>query len=268
MDMTCVVIYQKTAIKQSNLNIGVLKDYDDIHIRETYPSINILLEPEAAANLHQSLSFPVYTLPHTTDPADGNQDVLSKKVDLTATFGGDGTILRASSLFSTACSVPPILSFSMGTLGFLGEWKFAEFKRAFREVYMSGAGAGDRSQILGPDSTANHNTTRSDNNQEGAPGASLGNTGWSSVRGKRLGSTRGARVLLRHRLKVSMSASSNDVGTADFSSSNTIHAMNELIIHRGATPHLAHIAIHINDRFLTEAVADGLILSTPTGSTA
>ncbi|KAL8637752.1 MAG: hypothetical protein Q9228_005012, partial [Teloschistes exilis] len=156
----------------------------------------------------------------------------------------------------------------MGTLGFLGEWKFAEFKRAFREVYMSGAGAGDRSQILGPDSTANHNTTRSENNQEGAPGASLGNTGWSSVRGKRLGSTRGARVLLRHRLKVSMSASSNDVGTADFSSSNTIHAMNELIIHRGATPHLAHIAIHINDRFLTEAVADGLILSTPTGSTA
>ncbi|KAI4197109.1 MAG: hypothetical protein LQ350_006123 [Teloschistes chrysophthalmus] len=216
----------------------------------------------------KSIPFPVYTLPDTTDPAGGNQGVLSKKVDLTATFGGDGTILRASSLFSTACSVPPILSFSMGTLGFLGEWKFAEFKRAFREVYMSGAGAGDRSQILGPDATANQSITRSENAQEDAPSASLGNTGWSSVRGKSLGSTRGARVLLRHRLKVSISASSQDASTAESSSSDTIHAMNELVIHRGATPHLAHIAIHINNRFLTEAVADGLILSTPTGSTA
>ncbi|KAI4241678.1 MAG: hypothetical protein LQ352_007404 [Teloschistes flavicans] len=223
------------------------------HIRETYPNINILLEPEAAASLHQSIPFPVYALPSTKNSAHGNPGVLAQKVDLTATFGGDGTILRASSLFSAAHSVPPILSFSMGTLGFLGEWKFAEFKRAFREVYMSGAGAGDRSQILGPDSTAVHNLTRARNNQKVALDASLGDTGWSSIRGKSLGSTRGARVLLRHRLKVSVSASSQDADIADLSSSDTIHAMNELIIHRGATPHLAHIAIHINNRFLTEA---------------
>ena len=37
----------------------------------------------------------------------------------------------------------------MGTLGFLGEWKFHEYKRAFREVYMSGApNGGDRADIL------------------------------------------------------------------------------------------------------------------------
>jgi NADH kinase len=34
------------------------------------------------------------------------------------TLGGDGTILHASSLFDDA-AVPPVLSFSMGTLGFL-----------------------------------------------------------------------------------------------------------------------------------------------------
>jgi hypothetical protein len=40
-------------------------------------------------------------------------------IDLIITLGGDGTILHLSSLYSTAGSVPPVLSFSMGSLGFL-----------------------------------------------------------------------------------------------------------------------------------------------------
>ena len=42
----------------------------------------------------------------------------SEKIDLVVTLGGDGTILHASSLFKTG-EVPPVLSFSLGTLGFL-----------------------------------------------------------------------------------------------------------------------------------------------------
>ena len=44
--------------------------------------------------------------------------------------------------------------------------------------------------------------------------------------------------------------------------------MNEVIIHRGADPHLAVVEVFVGGRFLTEAVADGMIISTPTGSTA
>ena len=44
--------------------------------------------------------------------------------------------------------------------------------------------------------------------------------------------------------------------------------MNEVLLYRGANPHLIHILIHVNGRFLTEAVADGMLVSTPTGSTA
>jgi len=44
--------------------------------------------------------------------------------------------------------------------------------------------------------------------------------------------------------------------------------MNEVILHRGRDPHLAIIEIYVGGRFLTEAVADGMIISTPTGSTA
>jgi NADH kinase len=48
----------------------------------------------------------------------------------------------------------------------------------------------------------------------------------------------------------------------------SIHATNELLIHRGPHPHLAIIDIYLNNHFLTEAVADGILVSTPTGSTA
>lgn len=44
--------------------------------------------------------------------------------------------------------------------------------------------------------------------------------------------------------------------------------MNELLIHRGKEPHLAVVDVFVGGRFLTEAVADGIIISTPTGSTA
>jgi NADH kinase len=104
------------------------------HIHSNYDNVSLIFEPKVAAQMHKHFSFPVYTT--------SSADALPRKVDMTTTLGGDGTILRAASLFSTTLHVPPVLSFSMGTLGFLGEWKFAEYKRAFREVYMSGAGAG------------------------------------------------------------------------------------------------------------------------------
>ncbi|KAI4189845.1 MAG: hypothetical protein LQ346_005046, partial [Caloplaca aetnensis] len=158
----------------------------------------------------------------------------------------------------------------MGTLGFLGEWKFAEFKRAFREVYMSGAGAGDRTQMLETDAAPRGPALQFEDIQSDAPTAAGGPAGWSSIRGKSLGKTRGARILLRNRLRVAVKTSgSTSISSGSVTKgSPTIHAMNEIIIHRGATPHLAHIAIFIGGRFLTEAVADGMIISTPTGSTA
>jgi NADH kinase len=159
-----------------------------------------------------------------------------------------------------------MLSFSMGTLGFLGEWKFEEYKRAFREVYMSGSGAGDRTSVLddlGP--------TPGDEVAE----SSMGPTGWSSVRGKSMGSTRGARVLMRNRLRVGLFSPDGEaiIPSPHFSREGDIpdprvYALNEVLIHRGKEPHLAILDVFVGGRLLTEAVADGMIISTPTGSTA
>ncbi|KAL2372672.1 NAD+ kinase [Blastomyces gilchristii SLH14081] len=234
------------------------------HIKSTYSPISVILERETAAEVHDVLPFPVYT---NLD----SEKLPPEKIDLTVTMGGDGTILRASSFFATSIIVPPILAFSMGTLGFLGEWKFSEYKGAFREVYMSGAGPGNHASLLercvesaSPVDTLSASTTPPSSAQ-----------GWDLVRGKSMGASRPAKILVRSRLRVgvytpdgrpvhrdgaTMASPSDDDGG--------VHAMNEVVIHRGKQPHLAIVEVYVGGRFLTEAVADGMIISTPTGSTA
>jgi len=217
------------------------------HIKSTYSGINVLLEPSTASELEGQIPFGICSL------AQDNHDhsIYHSKVDLIVTFGGDGTILHASSLFAAAGRVPPILSFSMGTLGFLGEWKYSEFKRAFREAYMSG-------------SETERKTAISDQSKD----TDDSRTGWSSVRGKSMGATRGARVLVRQRLKVGLFDANGNRLNTNGGTPKDMHAMNEVLIHRGRDPHLAIVDVFVGGRFLTEAVADGMIVSTPTGSTA
>lgn len=232
------------------------------HIHSSYPDVSLVLEPCVAHEVHKHFPFPIYT-------PDGEDNVLyQEKVDLTSTLGGDGTILHAASLFASAQSVPPILSFSMGTLGFLGEWKFNEYKRAFRQVYVSGAPS-----PLHPKSTDEPKST----NDSSALGPSTLQT-WSNIKGKSLGHTRNSRVLMRNRLRIGIFSSTGErlPHEPPFAHRDKqcedIFALNEVLLHRGALPHLAHITILIgappNQRTLTTAIADGFLISTPTGSTA
>ncbi|KAB5550882.1 ATP-NAD kinase-like domain-containing protein [Coniochaeta sp. 2T2.1] len=255
------------------------------HIHSNYPDLNIIFERNVAENVYDKLPFPVYT----ADPSAVG-DVFPKKIDLVCTLGGDGTILRAASLFSHQASVPPILSFSMGSLGFLGEWKFEEYKRAWREAYMSGSNV-PVEDLVGPHTqTAGRSPGGS---SEGGPSSTTTKSGWDSVRGKSMGIYRTSKILLRHRLKVGVydsngvnineqvmptSMAEPDLGLptlhaadqtkAKSSAPLSLHAINEVSIDRGPHPHLAIIDIFVNNHFLTEAVADGILISTPTGSTA
>ena len=220
------------------------------HITSTYPDANIILEPAVAQNFHHRLARPAYTVPppphatpfpftqspdartpqhHLLHDAAGarsfsaleqHTNAYHAKTDVLATLGGDGTILHAASLFSTSRSVPPLLSFAMGTLGFLGEFKFGEGAGAFAALRRGG---GD------------------------------------------------VRVLRRHRLKAGVYGRDGARVAGEWREYEGIedaHAMNELSLHRGRNPHLAILEIFIGPHFLTEAVADGIIVSTPTGSTA
>ncbi|POR31557.1 NADH kinase pos5, mitochondrial [Tolypocladium paradoxum] len=234
------------------------------YICSEYPEVNLVVEPRVASSIQEQLSFPIYVSDSPSSIAD--------KIDVIATFGGDGTVLRAASLFKLHGSVPPILSFSMGTLGFLGEWNFAEHKKAWREMYMSG------SDVAVHDAAV----PRGDRDTTGASAASY--SGWERMKGKSLGAHRASKVLLRHRIKADIfdragnninhevsdtlasEADSGMAGTKEASPS--LRAINEISVHRGSHPHLAIIDIYQNGHFLTETTADGILVSTPTGSTA
>lgn len=268
------------------------------HIHSNYPGLNIVFESHVAKTIHDQLPFPIYT----AAPGEATNH-FAKKIDLVTTMGGDGTILRAASLFSMHHQVPPILSFSMGTLGFLGEWKFQEYKRAWRECYMSGCSVSVE-DLVGPHTqvaarqAANANPTDEDD--------ALQSPAWDAVRGNGqcMGLSRSSKILLRHRLRVGIyDAEGRNIneqliptstaepggpipeideitypkpisvpaGTGGITKKAPIpylHAINEVSIDRGAHPHLAIIDIYVNNHFLTEAVADGILISTPTGSTA
>ncbi|TNN48922.1 NAD kinase [Liparis tanakae] len=55
-----------------------------------------------------------------------NLDDISNRVDFIICLGGDGTLLYASSLFQE--SVPPVMAFHLGSLGFLTPFKFDTYQ--------------------------------------------------------------------------------------------------------------------------------------------
>ena len=44
------------------------------------------------------------------------------------TLGGDGTVLHTASLFRADASLPPVIAFAMGTLGFLTPFEASNFE--------------------------------------------------------------------------------------------------------------------------------------------
>ena len=236
------------------------------HIHNDYPDVNLILEPRIASTIQKRLRAPIY--------ASDDRPGMADKVDAIATFGGDGTVLRAASLFKLHGSVPPIVSFSMGTLGFLGEWDFSEHKKVWREVYMSGSDVAMRDAAVPKGNKDNIVDT-----------ATYG--AWEQMKGKSMGAQRTAKILLRHRIKADIfDAEGNNINdrlsdtladeakslakpiAGSTEQSPSLRAVNEITVHRGSHPHLAIIDIYQNGHFLTETIADGILISTPTGSTA
>ena len=243
------------------------------HVHSEYPDVNLVVEPRIANTIRDKLEFPLYVSDSRSNIAD--------KIDVIATFGGDGTVLRAASLFKLHGSVPPILSFSMGTLGFLGEWNFDQHKKAWREMYMSGSDVAAREAAV-PRGNEFDGDNDFRNHHDRLPLASL--APWEKMRGKCMGPERASKILLRHRIKADIFDRQGDsinhevsdtlasepkssiAGTKEQSPS--LRAINEISVHRGSHPHLAIIDIYQNGHFLTETTADGILISTPTGSTA
>ncbi|KAI9278026.1 ATP-NAD kinase-like domain-containing protein [Sporodiniella umbellata] len=172
-------------------------------LHQTRPEMNLVVEKSVAEACRKSLPQV-----HTLDPED-----YSETIDFAITLGGDGTLLRLSSLFPKAA--PPVLSFSLGTLCFLKSYSFDRYQEILGDMMAGNIGLTMRMRLF----------------------CSLHQHDGQRIRqgGKRV---QGRQV------------------------------MNEVSLHRGRYPHLTSIDCRVNGHYLTECIADGLIVSTPTGSTA
>lgn len=200
------------------------------YIHCDYPSLNIIVSLDVAEELQgEYLKQPgpcpraIYT---------GSVEDIVAKTDLIVTLGGDGTTLRAVSAFLNS-RVPPVLSFALGTLGFLLPFDFAHHKRVFQSVYESCSKALHRTRL------ECHVVRRAD-----------------SEKRERLGKK--PSIVRRYELQ----------HYKQHHNATMLHAMNDVSLHRGSQPNLVLLDIYIDSEFLTTTTADGLVFASPTGSTA
>ncbi|KAL1528941.1 hypothetical protein AB1Y20_010263 [Prymnesium parvum] len=147
---------------------------------------------------------------------------LSELVDLVIALGGDGTLLWASGLFPAA--MPPVISFSMGSLGFLTPFPFELHANTLDRLFETGCNLTVRVRL-------SCSIIRAEGNAELA------------------------------------AADGEWVGPADGTSASWL-ALNEVVIDRGTSTFLGVLDIYCDDIYITTAQADGIIIATPTGSTA
>uniref|UniRef100_UPI0037E84CDF NAD kinase isoform X2 n=1 Tax=Semicossyphus pulcher TaxID=241346 RepID=UPI0037E84CDF len=154
-------------------------------------------------------------------------DDISNRVDFIICLGGDGTLLYASSLFQE--SVPPVMAFHLGSLGFLTPFKFDTYQSQVTQI----------------------------------------------IEGN-------AAIVLRSRLKVQVLKESWDkkarvdengiiLTNGDMDSSRKAlqyQVLNEVVVDRGPSSYLSNVDLFLDGHLITTVQGDGVIVSTPTGSTA
>lgn len=215
------------------------------HIHDNYPSVNVVVGEDVADEiLHETSTGgsvanimrekrPKFSLDSKYVIYTGKLSDIVNKTDLIVTLGGDGTILRAVSTFLNA-NVPPVLSFALGTLGFLLPFDFSTFRETFRKVYESRGKALHRHRLE------------------------------CYVVRKFINDSTNKPITDTTPIKNLRQAESQNPPQQ----STMLHAMNDISLHRGSQPNLISLDIYIDNEFLTTTTGDGIVFSTPTGSTA
>lgn len=189
--------------------------------------------------------------------------------DLVCTYGGDGLLMHASTLFPGPC--PPILCVAGGSLGFLTPFNQDEMVHAIRTAL--GLPTGDDGYYY--DGQGQASIWQQDLTQEDDPSNSLiwsENTnvnqwqaeGWRDARRpQKLKFGANNHICLSMRMRLDCRVINREgVVRARF------NVLNEVVVDRGSSPYLAALECFCDDVHLTTVQADGVIFSTPTGSTA
>uniref|UniRef100_A0A4W6BRJ6 NAD(+) kinase n=1 Tax=Lates calcarifer TaxID=8187 RepID=A0A4W6BRJ6_LATCA len=154
-------------------------------------------------------------------------DDISNRVDFIICLGGDGTLLYASSLFQE--SVPPVMAFHLGSLGFLTPFKFDTYQSQVTQIIEGNAAIVLRSRL--------------------------------KVRVLKENWEKKARVDEK-----GIILTNGDVESS--SKAMQYQVLNEVVVDRGPSSYLSNVDLFLDGHLITTVQGDGVIVSTPTGSTA
>lgn len=152
---------------------------------------------------------------------DGRDD-LTDRIDFIICLGGDGTLLYASLLFQQ--SVPPVMAFHLGSLGFLTPFQFHNFQEQVTNVLEGHAALTLRSRLRCIIVRKN-----SIDNQNGE----------------------GKFSELHNGRAATMTESKNS------QPSTNILVLNEVVIDRGPSPYLSNIDLFLDGKHITSVQGDG-----------
>ena len=150
------------------------------------------------------------------------KETLGQRVDFVVCLGGDGTILWAAGLF--ARGVPPVISYAMGSLGFLTPFVVEDHHRSLRMVLNGEFQVTLRARLA-------------------------------------------CRIIrAADAAAYDAAAAAGDDGWAEGHASHTV--LNEVVVDRGPSHSLVELDCWCDGMPMTKMQADGIIVATPTGSTA
>ncbi|XP_028921247.1 NAD kinase isoform X3 [Ornithorhynchus anatinus] len=158
-------------------------------------------------------------------------DDISNQIDFIICLGGDGTLLYASSLFQG--SVPPVMAFHLGSLGFLTPFNFENFQSQVTQVIEGNAAIVLRSRLK---------VKVVKELREKKPGLQNG-IDENGVVATAPDREPGKQVM-------------------------QYQVLNEVVIDRGPSSYLSNVDVYLDGHLITTVQGDGVIVSTPTGSTA
>ncbi|XP_015192519.1 NAD kinase isoform X2 [Lepisosteus oculatus] len=158
-------------------------------------------------------------------------DDISDRVDFIICLGGDGTLLYASSLFQE--SVPPVMAFHLGSLGFLTPFNFDSYQSQVTQIIEGNAAIVLRSRLK-VWVVKEHGEKRT--------------SVQAGVDTKGLILTNGDVEATRRAVQYQV--------------------LNEVVVDRGPSSYLSNVDLFLDGHLITTVQGDGVIVSTPTGSTA
>lgn len=180
--------------------------------------------------------------------------------DFVVTLGGDGTVLFTSWLFQRI--VPPVLPFALGSLGFLTNFDFADHQAVMDSALDSGIRVNLRMRFT-------CTVYRAVSNEEGKCRKAMkkGETGEIMMKNVEKG---GWEALEGGGYSIADGKSTKDREIMCFTTRpvETFEVLNDLVVDRGPSPYVSLLELFGDEHHMTTVQADGLTVSTPTGSTA